>query len=272
MATKRPDSFEEFQRKQRTKRTGSRLPPRTHNQPTTADRLPSLNEQRHVYVETARGAIAALRKTFETWVQVGIGLQALHDLADEIGGKQTYDRLREREGLGKNIVNKSRSSRLLAIIDKLSQVEEWRASLTDNQRFEWASPEAVHRHCPLLKPRDNAEPKPSEREQLREAVVKLEEENHRLKELSREHVPSSVEGATAALLAAFDGLLATLKGKTALEISKAVDAVIEKMRDRGVDAEPDDNSIAEYLTAREHERRSHGAKKAAARRAAEQEA
>ncbi len=162
MATKRKDSFEEFQRKQAAKR-GGKLSPRTHNQPP-ADRLPSLNEARHVYVETARGALAALRKTFETWVQVGIGLKALHDLADELGGKKTYDRLREREGLGRDVINKSRSSRLLAIIDKLSEVEGWRATLTDNQRFEWASPEAVHRHCPLFaKPSNKSEVKPKKR-------------------------------------------------------------------------------------------------------------
>jgi hypothetical protein len=147
MATKRPDSIEEYQRKRAAKRAVIRRPPRTHNQPSD---LPALNEQRHVYVEQARASLGILRKTFETWVGVGQGLKVLHDFADEIGGKKTYDKLREREGLGRDVINKSRSSRLLAIIDNLPAVEEWRATLTPKQRFEWASPEAVHRHCPVF--------------------------------------------------------------------------------------------------------------------------
>ena len=159
MATKRPDSIEEFQRKRREKQQAQALPPTTHNRPSD---LPALNEQRRVYVEQARNGMAILRKTFETWVGVGRGLKALHDMADEIGGKRTYDRLRESEGLGKDVINKTRSSRLIAIIDNLAEVEKWRAQLTDKQRFEWASPEAVHRHCPVFaKDRPAKQPKPN---------------------------------------------------------------------------------------------------------------
>jgi hypothetical protein len=86
-------------------------------------------------------------------VAIGKGLKALHVKAEELGGKTTYDRLREREGLAKDIIRKSRSSRLIAIIDNLPAVEAWRADdLDDKQRFDWASPEAVHRHCPEPKP------------------------------------------------------------------------------------------------------------------------
>ena len=68
---------------------------------------------------------------------------------------------RAREGLGKDIIRKSRSSRLIAIIDNLPAVEAWRADdLDDKQRFDWASREAVHRHCPLFA-KDKPEPKPA---------------------------------------------------------------------------------------------------------------
>jgi hypothetical protein len=147
MATKRPNSIEEYQRKRAAQKAGTRLPPRTHNQPSD---LPTLNEQLYIYAENARAAAQILRKTFETWLEIGRFLKALHDWADEIGGKKTYDKLREREGLGKDIINKTRSSRLLKIIDNLPAVEAWRATLTGTQRFEWASPEAVHRHCPVF--------------------------------------------------------------------------------------------------------------------------
>jgi hypothetical protein len=32
----------------------------------------------------------------------------------------------------------------------LSAVEDWRAGLTENQRYRWASPSAVFKHCPVF--------------------------------------------------------------------------------------------------------------------------
>jgi hypothetical protein len=78
------------------------------------------------------------------------GLKALRDKADHLGGKFTFDRLREREGLGPETINKTRVSRLLSILEKRSDVERWRANLSDKQRFDWASPEAVWNHCQLF--------------------------------------------------------------------------------------------------------------------------
>jgi hypothetical protein len=181
MATKRPDSFEEFQRKQAAKHEG--LPPPTHNYPD----LPSLSLEEHTYVDAAREALATMKRTFEFWILVARGLQALKDKADRIGGRFTFDRLREREGLGgkrrdgTDVLNKTRVSRLLAILDELPAVESWRATLTDKQRFEWASPEAIFRHCAVfLKDRPTSD-KPSPYAQMKQANIALQEENTELK-------------------------------------------------------------------------------------------
>jgi hypothetical protein len=140
------------------KRGGTPLPPPTHNTPG----LPALTEQERVYCEGAREALASIRKTFDFWVAIGRGLKALHDKAQAIGGKKTYDRLRQREGLGKDVINKTRSSRLLAIIDRLTEVGAWRDGLTEKQRFTWASPEAIHRHCSVFhKSKPATKPTPS---------------------------------------------------------------------------------------------------------------
>jgi hypothetical protein len=152
MATKTRRTADDFVRDIRARHAGLPLPPPTHNTPG----LPALTEQEHVYVEGAREALASLRKTFDFWIAIARGLKALHDKADLSGGKITYDRLREREGLGKDVINKTRSSRLLAILDNLTAVGAWRDSLTEKQRFAWASPEAVHIHCPIF-----AKPKPA---------------------------------------------------------------------------------------------------------------
>jgi hypothetical protein len=40
------------------------------------------------------------------------------------------------------------------ILERLPAVEAWRATLTDKQRFAWASPESTLRNCPLfMKPK-----------------------------------------------------------------------------------------------------------------------
>jgi hypothetical protein len=185
MASNRSDSFEEFQRKQAAKRAAAGLPPTSHNEPSD---LPSLSHEELTYVEAAREALVTVKRTFEFWIVIARGLKTLKDKAEREGGRFTFDRLREREGLGgrsrhgKEVLNKTRVSRLVAILDNLADVEAWRATLTEKQRFEWASPEAVHRHCPaFVKPKDPNAP-PSPYAQLKEANIALQEENAQLKQ------------------------------------------------------------------------------------------
>jgi hypothetical protein len=210
MATKQHDSFEEFQRKQATKRAAE-LPPTSHNEPQD---LPSLSHEEHTYVDLAREALATMKRTFEFWMVIARGLRTLKDKADRIGGRFTFDRLREREGLGgkrrdgTDILNKTRVSRLLAILDDLSEVEKWRAEkLTDKQRFDWASLEAVFRHCPVFAEPKSDEPKPpSKAKQTSEALAKALQENHHLKERLKQA----------------DGSLFDIKHDTAENIGRAI--------------------------------------------------
>jgi hypothetical protein len=152
----------------------------THNWPD----LPALSHEETTYVEAALEAVAILRKTFEFWTAIARGLKALKDMAERLNlGRKTFDQLREREGLGKDIINKTRVSRLLTILANLSEVERWREGLTDKQRFEWASPEAVHRHCPLFaKTKPDRTDRLTPLEQAQQTIVRLEEELHNLKQ------------------------------------------------------------------------------------------
>jgi hypothetical protein len=155
------------------------LPPRTHN---TGD-LPSLSMEENTYVEHAREALASLRKTFEFWVVIARGLKTLRDKADRIGSRFAFDRLREREGLGPETLNKTRVSRLLAILENQTEVEKWRATLTAKQRFDWASPEAVHNHCPVFtRPKSKNTQEMTPQQKLKRSVAQLEEENYKLKQ------------------------------------------------------------------------------------------
>jgi hypothetical protein len=143
MAKKTRRTADDFVRDVQAKRADKALP--THN-----SGLPPLTKAENACVEKALEAVVVIRKTFGFWVTIGRALKALHMKAEQLGKKKAYDSLRVAHGLGKEIINKSRSSRLLAIIDNLPAVEEWREELTDKERFDWASPEAVHRHCPLF--------------------------------------------------------------------------------------------------------------------------
>ena len=144
MAKKTRRTADDFVRDVKAKRAGN-VPP-THN-----SGLPALTKAESACVERALDAMKEMRKTtFGNWVTIGRALKALHIKAEQLKRKKAYNVLREREGLGVDIIKKSRSSRLLKIIDNLPEVEKWRATLTDAERFDWASPEAVHRHCPLF--------------------------------------------------------------------------------------------------------------------------
>jgi hypothetical protein len=144
MAKKTRRTADDFVRDVKAKRAGD-VPP-THN-----SGLPALTKAESACVERALDSVKEMRKTtFGNWVTIGRALKALHIKAEQLKLKKAYNILREREGLGVDIIKKSRSSRLLKIIDNLPEVEKWRATLTDAERFDWASPEAVHRHCPLF--------------------------------------------------------------------------------------------------------------------------
>jgi hypothetical protein len=69
--------------------------------------------------------------------------------ADRVGGGKTFRRILQQQGLGM-VVPPATATRLEAIMANLSAVEDWRAGLTENQRYRWASPSAVFKHCPAF--------------------------------------------------------------------------------------------------------------------------
>jgi hypothetical protein len=93
-----------------------------------------------------------LRRTFDKRVTMGRGLQLLRKKADQIGARNAFNDLRHQHGFGERFYNKTLVSKLLRVMDELEAVEKWRATLTEKQRFEWASPDAIIRHCPVFNP------------------------------------------------------------------------------------------------------------------------
>jgi hypothetical protein len=108
--------------------------------------------------EAARSGVALLKKTFDTWVTIGRGVVLARDRANRIGGGKTFRRILEQQGLAA-VVPPATATRLEAIIARLSEVEAWRAALSDTRRFNWSSPSAVYKHCPLFaRPEGSSQP------------------------------------------------------------------------------------------------------------------
>jgi hypothetical protein len=69
------------------------------------------------------------------------------------------------------------------VMDNLEAVEAWRATLTEKQRLEWASPDTLVRRCPVFnKPNAaTAEARPSPYAKLQQANAELQIELHDVK-------------------------------------------------------------------------------------------
>jgi hypothetical protein len=140
-------------------------------------------------IEAGRTAMTSLRKTFDLWIAVGRAVETLALKAERIGGRQTFKRLMAQNGFKidgpatERQLDKSIISKLLRIMENLTEVQAWHEGLSDRQKIDYASPSTVFKHCPLFaKDKVKAEPKLTEKELLKQSVAKLEEENHKLKQ------------------------------------------------------------------------------------------
>jgi hypothetical protein len=132
--------------------------------------------------ENARQSVVILKKTFETWTVIGKAVMQARNLADRRGGRKTFMRIVEQQGLGK-VVDKATASRLLRIMEHLPQIAAWRATLTERQQIDWASPSSVCQRCPALNPArgKDKESKPARMSVIKDDYMALVQENHELK-------------------------------------------------------------------------------------------
>jgi hypothetical protein len=63
-----------------------------------------------------------LKKSFEYWQKIGRALKLLRKKADLIGGRRTFDNLRDEAGLGEKQITISVVSKLLRVMDDLDAV------------------------------------------------------------------------------------------------------------------------------------------------------
>jgi hypothetical protein len=120
-----------------------------------------LDQDELVEVTAAANAWVSIKRTFEMWATIGRGVQRLRTKADALGGRRTFQRLMDQNGLGELCSPKLKAvvTRLLKIMDNLGPVGTWHNSLSPHQRVAWASPTSVYRHCPVFTEAKAGKPK-----------------------------------------------------------------------------------------------------------------
>jgi hypothetical protein len=122
---------------------------------TNAPESANFSKQDQQVFEAARAAAASLAKTFELWATIARAVELAKAKAEKIGTRNAFRRILEQQGLAGVLGSrwesqKSTASKLLKILDRLPEIEEWRSTLTPYQRVNWAAPTTVYKHCPIF--------------------------------------------------------------------------------------------------------------------------
>ena len=148
----------------------------------------SLSPETEAKTEAARQALGILRKTFEQWTVIGAAIVALRERANNIGGRKTFHRLLEQQGLGTFVQAKAITSRLEKVMAHLPEVMAWHQKLSPHQQIEWASPSSACLRCPVLQsPDKQPRPRPQPAVAKPENLAKvMEQQEARIEELEQE--------------------------------------------------------------------------------------
>jgi hypothetical protein len=126
------------------------------------------------------------------WIVIGHAIVAARKRADQIGGGKAFGVILEQQGISQ-VVPSATATRLIAIIERLAEVQAWHASLTDDRKFAWAAPSSIYQHCLVFnelkretKRKKKTQPAmaPSSKhnarfiEQQEERIQELQEESH----------------------------------------------------------------------------------------------
>jgi hypothetical protein len=202
---------------------------RHHNAPTF------LSASEGETLEAARAAWAGLKKrTFEGWIAIGKGIRILRRRADQLGGRKTFQRLMAEQGFridgpkSERQFDKTTAIRLLQVMEQETEVRIWHQQLAPAQQVEWASPNAILRHCPIFakaKATDSASPYA----QLKQAHMALLEENEKLKQQGTGHLFDPENTTDRQIAETMIGRLSSWRGR-AKRVAKLMLEILEASR------------------------------------------
>src|SRR5215471_5338897 len=151
----------------------------------------SLGRDELALCEAARQSALQSKLTFDNWMTIGRAVAALRTHADGLiekgrASRTTFPRLIKQQGLGQ-LLDKANTSQLLAIMDRLPEVQAWHATLTPKKQIAWASPDSIMRKCPVFnQPAEPKPPQPTIRHELGHERLEVSELQARVSELEEE--------------------------------------------------------------------------------------
>jgi hypothetical protein len=140
-------------------------------------------------VRLGQEAMARLRRTWDDWIAIGEALQFGQTEVMRAVKTNQPTGFRYEKAMGEWLsangfkdIDKATRSRLLECVRHRNEIETWRASLTDAERFRFNHPNTVIRKwkAAMVVADPNAPRKASPTAKLKESIVALSEENHRL--------------------------------------------------------------------------------------------
>jgi hypothetical protein len=205
---------------------------RHHNAPT------SLSAFEDEALEAARTEWATLKKrTFASWMIVGKGIRTLRQRADRLGGRKTFQRLMAEQGFridgpkSERQFDKTTAVRLLQVMEQETEVRIWHDQLSPARQAEWASPNAILRHCPIFAKPKPADPSPSPYAQLKQAHMVLLEENEKLKQQGTEHLFDPENSTDREIAVAMIGRLEGWRGR-ARKVAKLMLEILDQQKSK----------------------------------------
>lgn len=176
------------------------------------------------------------KRTFEAWITIGKGIRILRQRADRIGGRKTFHRLLAEQGFrvdGPKLerqFDKTSATRLLQVMEQETEVRIWHQELTPLEQAEWASPNAILRHCPIFAKPKRTEPSPYA--QLKQAHIAVVEENEKLKRQGNEHLFDPNNSSDREIAVAMIGRLEGWRGR-ARKVAKLMLEILDQQKRGG---------------------------------------
>ena len=139
-------------------------------------------------VRRGQAAMARQRRGWEDWIAIAKALQIGRiEVMGAVHTNQPTGKRYEKEmadwliAHSFHLIDKGARNRLLECLQHGNEIEKWRASLTDAERFRFNHPDTVLRRwkAATLVPDPNAPPKTSALAKLKEANIELQEKLYR---------------------------------------------------------------------------------------------
>ena len=173
----------------------SRVVSNVHLRPVADDGFSQLNPSLSNVVRLGQEAMARKRRGWDDWLLIAEALQAGRtEVTRALHTNETSGRRYEKAmgdwliANGFKEINKATRSQLLDCLKHKSEIQAWRARLTDSERWKFNHPDTVLRKwkASIAVPDPNKQPKPSPYKKLQaEHMALIEERDHYKREYER---------------------------------------------------------------------------------------